>query len=929
MRIKDKTYSFFYRFLEKTLFYKLLVFFLGVVVFFFFYFSFIFLTLPKLLTMEDYKPPLLTEVYDRNGEKVGEFFKQRRRLFKYEDMPKILIDAFVAAEDGSFFSHKGINYKAILRAVIANLKAGRKVQGGSTITQQVARSLLLSSKKTYTRKIKEAILSLRMEIVLSKQDILYIYLNQIYLGHGAYGVELASQIYFRKSTKNLTLAEVTLLAGIPKAPSRFSPIYSSERAKRRQAYVLERMFQEGYITKKQAKNTLAQKVKVYVREDFNKQAPYYLETVRRILLETILEGDILSDGFRIYTSMDFNKQKEARLVLREGLEKLDKRQGFRGVVGNISSPEEQSEFLLKEVKKLRFSLIKYHTLPSYEFMEEELNETEELNTKIELTIKQRDKKPEEDPFKLPWKDYKEDLKGILFKALISKVNQDMLFLKVPWGQATLRLDDLKWARPIDQKEENPFLEDLRDVFKPNDIVLVRLKKEAEESENEIKTTLPLELYQEPLVEGALVSFDLQTEEVLALVGGYDYKRSQFNRVYQSSRQLGSVFKPFVYGAALERGFTPATIISDNPLVFTKEEAKEEESTGKTENQNLWKPKNINNRFSGDLLFRTALIRSLNVPTIKIIKKVGLSWVNFYAHRLGIFSPLNPDYTMALGSSSASLYEISKAFSVFSIAGKEIKPLLISRVEDREGRVILANIGLDHFFEDKIKSNKEFVQEEKKKWFKGSPSKADLEGEKSDKLTDWKTLLHSESSQLIPITSSYIVTNLLKGVVYDAEGTGRHAQRLERPVGGKTGTTDGYYDTWFVGFSPQISAGVWVGFDKEKSLGKGETGSRVALPIWTKYMKVAHEDIPEKEFPIPEGVVFVNIDGDTGGLVSDSTTKVVNQAFKEGEEPKDVMIVDIETTIAESEGESKMLEEKESEETSSSDDEQFIREDLSR
>lgn len=921
-------------FLELSLFRKIFVFCASITLFFFFYFSFIFMTLPKLLTMKDYKPPLLTEVYDRNEEKVGEFFKQRRRLFKYEDMPDILIHAFIAAEDGSFFSHKGINYKAILRAMLANLKAGRKVQGGSTITQQVARSLLLTSKKTYTRKIKEAILALRMESALSKQDILYIYLNQIYLGHGAYGVELASQIYFRKSTKELTLAEASLIAGIPKAPSRFSPIFNPERAKSRQAYVLSRMFQEGYITKQQAKETLAKEVKVYVRENFNKQAPYYLETVRRILLEKISGDVILKGGLRIYTSMDFEKQVVAKKSLRKGLEDLDKRQGFRGVKSKVSSSDKEiSDFLTKESERLRSALTKYRILPSYEFIEEEFKTDDSSEAKVELRVKPRDKKSKQADAPFPWKNYKSEMTGVLFKALVSKVNKKTMEIRVPWGVSSLNLSDLEWAQTVEKKKDYPFLEDLKTVFKVNDVVTVRLKEEDSNSASEEE--ISLELYQEPLMEGALLSFDLETEEVLALVGGYDYKRSQFNRTYQSNRQLGSVFKPFVYGAALERGLRPNSIINDNPLVFTKKEAEEgaeeiqnETASADTKNteevSQLWRPKNISDRFLGDILFRSGLIRSLNVPTIEIIKKVGLSWVNFYAHRIGILNKLNPDYTMALGSSSVNLYEISKAFSVFPRGGKKMKPILIFRVEDREGNVILPQVSMDYFFEDKIKANEEFVQEEKKRWFKDLSE----ENRAQFKSGSWQAILDPESEQLIPAQNSYIMTNLLQGVVSDSDGTGRRAQSLKRSVGGKTGTSDGYYDTWFIGFSSQISTGVWVGFDKEKSLGRGETGSRVALPVWVRYMQSAHKDLPDKEFTIPKGIVFVNIDGETGGLVSSSTKKVVRQAFKEGEEPSEVMFMPESSLQDESVSQEKIIIEEDASDEDS-DDEQFIRQDLSK
>ena len=347
--------SYLTKIIRLKLIYKILILFAICLGLFISYFTWIFVSLPKLFNVSDYQPLLLSQVYDKKGEKVGEFFKQRRLLADYEDMPLFLIQAFISAEDGSFFSHKGLNYKAILRAFLANLKAGKKVQGGSTITQQLARTLLLSAKKTYTRKFKEAVLALRMESSLTKQDILYIYLNQIYLGHGAYGVEMASRTYFRKSVKDLTVAESALLAGLPKAPSRFSPVFNPDRAKSRQIYVLNRMRQEGYISEEEMNEHLNEDIKVFVRKDFSAQSPYYLETVRRLLLKYITEADLLEKGLKVYTFMDLEKQKYAQLALKEGLEDWDKRQGFRGVKQNIADLEEQSAFMKKEEKKTPLS----------------------------------------------------------------------------------------------------------------------------------------------------------------------------------------------------------------------------------------------------------------------------------------------------------------------------------------------------------------------------------------------------------------------------------------------------------------------------------------------------------------------------------------------------------------------------------------------
>ena len=852
--------------------------FIALFLFFLIYFSWIFLSLPRLLTMSDYRPPLLTEVYDRNDEKVGEFFTQRRLLFKYEEMPAYLIHAFVAAEDGSFFSHRGINYKAILRAAWANFKAGgKKIQGGSTITQQVARTLLLSSEKTYTRKFKEIILALRMETALSKQDILYIYLNQIYLGHGAYGVEMASHTYFRKSTKDLSLEEAALLAGLPKAPSRFSPVFNPERAKARQVYVLNRMLKEEYITEEVFKEALSQPVKVYMRKDFNSESPYYLETTRRILLQYFDQKTLLEGGLKIKIAMDFMKQATARAALKKGVEDLDKRQGFRKVKDHLVTPEERNTFLEETAKKLKREVKTHLFLPPYRGAggqhEEELEEVKEFLLK---------QKEEDKDFS--WEDNKELMTGKIFAALITDVQKANLTVRTPWGKETLKLEDVKWAVPVEKKADQRFLKDLTEVFKTHDVISLRF---VEKKTAERKKTLSLELYQEPLADGALISLDLENGDILALVGGYDYNRSQFNRAWQALRQSGSVFKPFIYGAALERGFNPNSILSDVPVVFTPEEA--EEDTRKENQEDLeipkeseiWKPSNISDRFTGEILFRSALTRSLNVPTVRVIEKIGLKWVRFYARRLGLFSPLNPDFTMALGSSSLTLYEITKAFSVFGRLGWEIIPRLILKVEGQTGEEPLPDLSLDEMFQEQIKKGRELVQEEKGKWFP--------EGASSARAEEWRKLLEESSHQLIPETNSYIVTNLLSGVIEDAEGTARRARILNRPLAGKTGTTDGYYDTWFVGYSPLISTGVWVGFDIEKTLGRGETGSRVALPVWMHYMKAVHKDLPVIGFPVPENIVFANIDTETGGLASSSSTHIVRQAFKEGTEPTRVKL----------------------------------------
>ena len=865
-------------------FYKLLILFFLFLFGFSAYLSWIFLSLPPLFNVSDYNPPLLTQVYDKKGRKVGEFYKQRRLLARYEDMPDFLIHAFISAEDGAFLSHKGINLKAILRAFIANLKAGKKVQGGSTITQQLARTLLLSSQKTYTRKIKEAVLALRMESSMTKQDILYIYLNQIYLGHGAYGVEMAARTYFRKSIKNISLPEAALLAGLPKAPSRFSPAINPDRAKSRQIYVLNRMRQEGYINQQEMEQHLKTDIRIYIRKDFSAESPYYMETVRLSLLKHIQEKDLLEGALKIHIAMDRDKQKLAQKALKKGLEAWDKRKGFRLVSKNPLNPQEKQELLTKAEKKLRSQIQTDFILPGFVLsLEQKEDESlpEEIPPEFFIAFKEKFKELEEkNKTRDFWFQRRNPLTGKIFSGLIDQVEEDQIQVLTPWGKETLALKDFNWAVPVDKKEEQPKLNSATEIFKKNETILVRVKELDKESPPP-SSSIPLELYQEPQAEAAFISFDLNNSEILALVGGYDYHRSKYNRAYQSRRQSGSVFKPFVYGAALERGFKPNSLISDSPVVFTPQSAEEKpEDDSPLSQLDMWRPSNISNRFLGDLLFRKALIRSLNVPTVKIIEKTGLDWVKFYVQRLGIFSPLNPDFTMALGSSSLTLYETLKAFSVIANQGKAIKPLLIHKVEDSRGQELITDISLDDFFQKEIQSTQQLLKQEQEKWF---PSHL-AQNKQSSFQKRWMPLLKENPKQLIPPSNSYVLMSLLEAVIRDPEGTARRANILDFPVGGKTGTTDGYYDTWFVGSSAMISTAVWLGFDNNKSLGKGETGSRSALPIWIDYMKDSHKDLAPVDFPVPEDVVFVNIDGETGQGVSSKSKEFIYQAFIKGSEP---------------------------------------------
>jgi penicillin-binding protein 1A len=843
-------------------------------------------SLPPLESLKDYDPLLVTQVYDRNEKKIGEFFHERRILVPYEKMPKNLVNAFLAAEDDQFFQHKGVNWLAIARAFLANLKAGHTVQGASTITQQVAKTLLLTSERTYDRKIREIMLAHRMEESLSKEDILYLYLNQIFFGQNAYGVAVAAETYFRKPLEKLTLAEMAILAGLPKAPSAYSPVRNPQRAKERQVYVLNRMAEVGFISKDEAKAAAAEPVKVYLREDYQEYAPHFLETVRLMLTAQLGEETVLDKGLRVFTSLDLPKQLVAQEAVIQGLKQLDKRQGFRGPLDNVTEPKSVGEFLLKTRNQLIQEVQPERIIqPNGQFVD-----YGPLNLQYDL-------KKNGLPFYLKV--------GQTAKAVVSKVDDanGLVYIRVAELEGLIDFDSMKWARKPNPEKRY----DLDTISKPSqalktgDVILVkvagehfaseRLSRQPKGKKKENNPTLPdfakyvqLELDQEPITEGALISFDQSNDDVLAMVGGTNYEKSKFNRTLQAARQTGSSFKAIVYAAALDRGYTPATPIMDAPIVYEEGKGNAEDEEGQGDAK-VWKPSNHSKSFGGDIIFRNALVKSLNIPSVKIIEDISVPYALDYAKRLGIFSPLNPDFTLVLGSSSVTLYEMTKVFAQFGKLGKRMKPLIIKKVTDRLGKKILDSLSLDLRFDKEIKPIADEYELRRKDYLEKKQANAGVEPTEDDKKKVDSHVFFEDPDQLISPQTAYLMTSLLKAVVEDKNGTGGRARAVGREVAGKTGTTNGYFDAWFIGFSQQIATGVWVGFDQEKSLGKGEVGGRAALPIWVDYMKFAHQDLPQMTFTVPEGIVFANIDGDTGELATSTSKNIIRQAFLEGTEPK--------------------------------------------
>ncbi|MEY4617543.1 MAG: hypothetical protein RJB66_2503 [Pseudomonadota bacterium] len=851
--------------------------------------------LPDVVTLKDYKPLLVSNVYAKDGRKVGEFFRERRVLVPFERIPKVVVQAFMAAEDSEFYEHKGINLQAIMRALVVNIRAGHTVQGGSTITQQVAKTLLLSSERTITRKIKDVLLALKMEKNLSKEDIMYLYLNQIFLGQSSYGIGVAAETYFRKPVEQLTVGEAALLAGLPQAPSRYSPVVNPKRAKERQRYVLRQMAEKGFITEAVAEEAANTPIKVFIKVKYDEMAPFYLETIRQMLVKKLSEEVVLDQGIRIYTGLDFDKQIEAQKSVEAGLRELDKRQGYRGAIKTLAV-NEQEKFLEDEKKKLK----------------SQISSARLIDAKGEMMIVPES---EEAARKAKASNLPEWLqKDTVVHGIVSRVDDvaGLVYVKVPGAKGIIDLESMRWARkpnPEVSPESQPVTKPSQ-ALKAGDVIEVKVVDAQFKSDRLAKLTsskaknpiqppkldgeLLLALEQEPIVEGALLSLDLESDEVVAMVGGKNFEKSEFNRTIQAARQTGSSFKSIVYAAALDKGYTPATPILDAPLVFEgqydAEDREGQDSTdakgGESKQTRTWKPTNHSKTFEGDILFRSALVKSLNLPTVRIMEDLGVSWALDYSQRLGIFSPLNKDFTLALGSSSVTLYEMTKAFGHFGRLGKRMRPMMVQKVLNREGRVLVEKISLDERFTDVQKPIEDNFEKRRLEYLEllEKYNASNDDPELKAKLKKYPPIFFQDPDQLIDPTTAYLITTLLRATIEDGGGTGGRARALGREVAGKTGTTNGYFDGWFIGYTPQISTGVWVGFDQEKTLGVGEVGGRVALPIWLRYMTAAHRRLPDKNFGVPPGIVFASIDSVSGKLPNASTKNVIRQAFREGTEP---------------------------------------------
>lgn len=751
--------------------------------------------LPYIGELRDYNPPIITEVYSEDDQVIGRFWTEKRIIVSLDQVAEDLKNAFVAAEDDQFFKHRGVDFIGIIRAIIKNQLAGRRKQGASTITQQVARLLLLKSqKKVYRRKVREIILAFQIEKTFTKERILFLYLNQIYLGSGAYGVEAAARTYFGKSALELNLAESSMLGGIYSSPSRYSPLNNFDLAKSRQKFALDQMLEEGFITEAQRKEALETEI-ILDRDKENtfKKSPYFTEYIRRYVEKQYGRDLLYNGGLKIYTTMNLSMQRKAVSALQKGLRELDKREGYRGPLKSIG-PEEYETILM------------------------------EVDEQLQLTP------PAE---------------GMIVKGIVEEVDDETEKAVILIGslRCLLPLENMIWARKPNPEIAHLYakLKKISDAIEPGDLILCKFEEkvkeeteeenqqEAEGAENEEgkkPDSWIVSLEQEPIVQGALFAMENKTGKVRAMVGGYDFYLSQFDRVNQAKRQPGSAFKPVIYAAALDAGMTPSTVILDTPYVSSL-----------NPEGDIYKPENYTETFYGPTLFRTSLIKSRNVITTKILRKIGVNTVIDYARRMGIESDLAPDLSLSLGSSGLSLKEMTRAYSVFANDGLLVEPFFIEKIEDREGLIIQEN--------------------------------------------------QTYTKEAIPEDTAYVMTDILKGAI--TEGTGWRAKALNRPAAGKTGTSNDLRDAWFIGYTPGLVTGVWTGYDTMVPMGENETGSRAASPIWLYFMQAALEGKPVQDFIAPDSVVFAKIDAEKGLLASPYSEKTVFQSFKKGTAPTEYTV----------------------------------------
>jgi penicillin-binding protein 1A len=754
----------------------------------------------NLSAVTDYQPVRASQIWSADGELIGEFFVEKRVLLRIEQVPDLVRKAFVAAEDGRFYKHGGVDYLGVLRAAWANLRARQVVQGGSSITQQVAKIIIVGQERSLARKLREALLAFRIEKRLTKDQILGIYLNHVYLGHGAYGLASAATAYFGKSVAELTLAEAAMLAALPKAPGNITPLRDFDRARSRQHYVLDQMRELGFITAAQAESAASESLMLVAqtRAMTNVAAPYFVETVRKHVAERYGDEDLLRRGFRIYTTLDMRRQRIAESALRRGLEDLQRHLVFDGPIGHLDvdqrrqlgagqprpvGPEgfnldgEQSPYLMALTEPPAATVDA--TKPGAR-----LPDSAAKLAAGEAWAQRRRAAHDRDA---PLFETDPDT---IYAAVVTSVGKKVV---VSSGGLVAPLD------PTSEEQALAWAGTRGEHLGTGDVVPVYLRTQSGNGHGRREEFLA-HLASAPTVQGALIALDPSNGYLVSMVGGYDYSKSQFNRATQARRQIGSAIKPFIYAAAIDHGLTPLTIKWDAPVKFKT-------ASG------MWAPHNYKPEYLGPVTLRTALAKSINTVSAQLVAQIGVDAVIDVMRRLGITSKLPQSLSLALGTPDLTLQEVAYGLAAFPAGGKLVSPVFIVKIVDADGRVLE-----DH------------------------------------------TAPQPREDRLSPETA-YVVTDLMKGVV--EIGTGKKARELGRPAAGKTGTSTNYRDAWFFGFVPELLCGVWVGRDDFKPIGHDATGGQVAVPIWLSYMQEALRSVPVRDFEPPPGVIFVRADPEKG------------------------------------------------------------------
>ncbi len=719
--------------------------------------------IPDYKFLKSYKPPVSSKVYSRNGELVADFSKEKRVFVPYNAIPKNVINAFLSAEDKNFFSHPGVDAKGVLRAVInniSNIMASKRLEGASTITQQVAKNFLLTNEVSLNRKIKEAILAFRIERALSKERILELYLNQIYLGSGAYGVAAASMEYFDKSIRELNYSEAALLAALPKAPSKYNPYKDKDLAKFRRNLVLKNLYENNYITSEWLEKLSNHEIKLKKKQKiYLEDAQYYIEDVRKKVIESLTYDKVYKQGLNINTPIDLNLQKIATNSLRSGLISYDQRKGWRGAL--INKP---------------YNLNWHKDLDKYKL-------EKSINWKLAI-VKKLNK----------------------FSAIIETIDKD---------DGVIEYKDISWTK----KEFNQLL-------KIGDIIYVKQIKDKKYS-----------LQQLPKINGGIIVMDPYTGRVLALNGGFSFKKSEFNRATQAKRQPGSAFKPFVYALALENNYTPTSLVLDAPLVLDQ-----------GDDLKLWKPENYGKKFYGPSTIRTGLEKSRNLMTVRIAQDLGLDKIINYSKKLSIYENPEELLSISLGSAETTLLQLTSAYSVFVNGGKLVEPVLIDRIQDSEGNTIYNN--------DK---------------------RSCVNCDAISYLSDDYPELKNKYKQIFSEETAYQMTSILEGVVQ--RGTAKKLRDLKLNIAGKTGTTNNNTDTWFIGFTSNLLVGVYVGMDSPTPLGKFETGSKTALPIFKNFIKNSVKKSEARPFKAAKDTIMMVVDPSTGQKAKFTSKNTIIEVFK--------------------------------------------------